>query len=119
MSEHGMFLPTLVLVSAFGVFASTGPWAQVAGMDCVGCVDSKNIANGAVNANKLSDLAVTTPKLRGRAVTAAKLAGDAVFENIFLIRMAFQTRTDLQNQAIGRLRKRCSSLGGGTAVRFP
>ncbi len=33
--------------------------------------------------------------------------------------MAFQTRTDLQNQAIGWLRKECRSLGGGTVVRFP
>ena len=32
--------------------------------------------------------------------------------------MAFQTRADLQNQAIGWLRKGCSSLGGGMAVRF-
>jgi hypothetical protein len=30
--------------------------------------------------------------------------------------MAFQTRTDLQNQAIGWLRKGCRSLGGGTGV---
>ena len=33
--------------------------------------------------------------------------------------MAFQTRTDLQNQAIGWLRMGCRSLGGGTVVRFP
>ena len=33
--------------------------------------------------------------------------------------MAFQTRADLQNQAIGWLRKGCRSLGGGTVVRFP
>ncbi len=33
--------------------------------------------------------------------------------------MAFQTTTDLQNQAIGWLRKGCRSLGGGTVVRFP
>ena len=30
--------------------------------------------------------------------------------------MAFLTRADLQNQAIGWLRQGCSSLGGGTAV---
>ncbi len=35
------------------------------------------------------------------------------------MQMAFQTRTDLQNQAIGWLRKGCRSLGGGTVVRFP
>jgi len=34
-------------------------------------------------------------------------------------RMAFQTRADLQNRAIGWLLKECSSLGGGTAVRSP
>ena len=33
--------------------------------------------------------------------------------------MAFRTRADLQNQAIGWLRKGYSSLGGGTVVRFP
>ncbi len=33
--------------------------------------------------------------------------------------MAFQTRASLQNQAIGWLRKGCSSLGGGTLVQFP
>ena len=32
--------------------------------------------------------------------------------------MAFRTRADLQNQAIGWLRKGNSSLGGGTVVRF-
>ncbi len=34
-------------------------------------------------------------------------------------RMAFQARADVQNQAIGWLRKGCRSLGGGTVVRFP
>ena len=34
-------------------------------------------------------------------------------------RMAFQARADYQNQAIGWLRKGCSSLGGGTVVQFP
>ena len=34
-------------------------------------------------------------------------------------RIAFQARADLQNQAIGWLRKGYSSLGGGTVVRFP
>ncbi len=34
-------------------------------------------------------------------------------------RMAYPTRADLQNQAIGWLRKGCSYLGGGTVVRFP
>ncbi len=33
--------------------------------------------------------------------------------------MAFQTRADLQYQAIGWLRKGCSSLGGGTWYDFP
>ncbi len=33
--------------------------------------------------------------------------------------MAFQPRADLQNQAIGWLRKGCRSLGGGTVARFP
>ncbi len=33
--------------------------------------------------------------------------------------MAIQTRADLQNQAIGWLRKGWSSLGGGVVVRFP
>ncbi len=33
--------------------------------------------------------------------------------------MAFQARPDLQNRAIGWLRKVCSSLGGGTVLRFP
>ena len=33
--------------------------------------------------------------------------------------MAFQTRTELQNQTLGWLRKGCSSLGGGTAVQLP
>ena len=33
--------------------------------------------------------------------------------------MDFQTRADLPNQAIGWLRKECSSLVGGTAVWFP
>ncbi len=33
--------------------------------------------------------------------------------------MAFQPRADLQNQAIGWLRKGCSSLGSGKVVRFP
>ena len=33
--------------------------------------------------------------------------------------MAFQTRADLQNHAIGWLQSGCSSLGGGTVIRFP
>ncbi len=33
--------------------------------------------------------------------------------------MAIQATADLQNQAIGWLRKGCSSLGGGMVVRFP
>ena len=33
-------------------------------------------------------------------------------------RRAFQTRADLQNQAMGWLRMECDSLGGGTVVRF-
>ena len=33
--------------------------------------------------------------------------------------MALRTRANLQNQAIGRLRKGCRSLGDGTVVRFP
>ena len=33
--------------------------------------------------------------------------------------MAFQTRAYLQNHAIGWLQRGCSSLGGGTVVRFP
>ncbi len=33
--------------------------------------------------------------------------------------MAFQKRADLQNPAVGWLRKGCRSLGGGTVVRFP
>jgi hypothetical protein len=33
--------------------------------------------------------------------------------------MAFQTRADLQNQAIGWLWKGCSYLGGVTVVRYP
>ena len=33
-------------------------------------------------------------------------------------RMAFRPRADLQNQATGWLRKGCSSLGGGTVIRF-
>ncbi len=32
--------------------------------------------------------------------------------------MAFQKRTDLQNQGIGWLRKGCRSLGGGSVVWF-
>ena len=32
--------------------------------------------------------------------------------------MVFQTRADLQNQAIGRLPKGCSSYGSGMVVRF-
>ena len=33
--------------------------------------------------------------------------------------MAFRTRPDLQNQAIGWLRKGYNSVGGGTVVQFP
>jgi hypothetical protein len=33
--------------------------------------------------------------------------------------IGFQTRTDLQNHAIGWLRKRCNSPGGGTVVGYP
>ncbi len=33
--------------------------------------------------------------------------------------MAFQTRADLQNQAIGWLQRGYTSLGGGTVVQFP
>ena len=33
--------------------------------------------------------------------------------------MAFRTRADLKNHAIGWLRKGYGSLGGGTVVRFP
>ncbi|MCZ6530321.1 MAG: hypothetical protein O6949_08315 [Chloroflexi bacterium] len=33
-------------------------------------------------------------------------------------RMAFRARADLQNQAIGWMRKGYSSLGGGTVVRI-
>ena len=32
--------------------------------------------------------------------------------------MAFQARADSQNQAIGWLRKECSSLGGGKAIQI-
>jgi len=33
--------------------------------------------------------------------------------------MALLPRADLQNQAIGWLRKECCSLGGGTVVKYP
>ena len=56
--------------------------------------------------------------LAGDVDVQAKLAGGVCPDGAKSGRMAFQPRADLQNQAIGWLRKGCSSLGGGTVIRF-
>ena len=48
-----------------------------------------------------------------------KTTGGVCLNGGKLGQMAFQMTADLQNQAIGWLRKGYNSLGGGTVVRFP
>ena len=47
-------------------------------VDCVKCVDTSDIAGGAVNTSKIRKKAVTTTKLAPQAVTTAKIANGAV-----------------------------------------
>ena len=63
-------------------------YAQATDVDCVKCVDTKDlnarsvtngkIADKAVTTNKLATEAVTTPRIAQRAVTTAKIANKAV-----------------------------------------
>ncbi len=59
------------------------------------------------------------PAEAGDIDSQAKTTGGVCLNGGKSGRMAFQTRADLQNRVIGWLRKGCSSLGGGTTVRFP
>jgi hypothetical protein len=52
--------------------------AQVSDVDCDGCVDRADIANGAVDARKLSRQSIVTNKIASKAVTTGKIKGGAV-----------------------------------------
>ncbi len=58
------------------------------------------------------------PAQAGEIDGQVKTTGGVCLNGEKSAQMAFQTRTNLQNQAIGWLRKGCSSLGGGMVVRF-
>jgi len=71
------FIRTFLIGAALLSLASQ-VHAQANDVDCIKCVDTKDIAREAVNTYKIKPKAVTTDKLAKQAVTTSKLAPQAV-----------------------------------------
>jgi hypothetical protein len=69
---HTLFVGVVLLGLSVPVYA------QANDVDCIRCVDTRDIAPEAVNSYKIKPKAVTTDKLSKQAVTTSKLAPQAV-----------------------------------------
>ena len=69
--------PTIGLVCVL-LLSSGIALAQATDVDCNACVDTADIAPGAVSRSRLRPQAVSTPKIADEAVTGDKIAPDAV-----------------------------------------
>ena len=67
------YLRRIVLIMTPIALLGLGGQVQAQGVDCNKCVDSSDIAKGAVNSSKIAKKAVTTEKINGKAVTEGKL----------------------------------------------
>ena len=72
-------LTLLTVIALLGLSAQA--YAQASDVDCVKCIDTRDIGFQAVTTGKIDQKAVTTGKIAKQAVTTSKIRNGAVTEN--------------------------------------